>query len=340
MVTAEADIPAGSSLIRSMSRLGKIILATFILLVSLLVFPNAIPWLVAFWLCWHTLLMLQNRPGWQPLAVCIAVLLVKRTDWPPSLLAMAFLMGIACLWRMFFFGKIPVRRTRLVASLGLAALWACWAVMAWEWYASSPGGKRCILRPERPIVCLGDSLTAFGYPQDLAQLVSVPVMDLSYNGISIQDGIERLPLIREANPQAVLIELGGNDYLRGCSRVETKQNLERIIDVCHSFGAEVVLLEMPRGFIIDPYAGMEREIARQKGVTLVPDTPIRKLVLWSPHSPPGMWLSNQSHFSDDGLHPNAQGNKMLAEYLAEMLTRMYGPSIRAKPDQSDHSHEK
>ncbi len=84
-------------------------------------------------------------------------------------------------------------------------------------------------------------------------------------------------------------------------------------------------------FITDPFAALERQMAREKGLELIPDTAIRRLVLWSPYAPPGMWLRPESHLSDDGLHPNPRGNRMLAGYVAGALTRIYGPGVRASP---------
>ena len=57
------------------------------------------------------------------------------------------------------------------------------------------------------------------------------------------------------------------------------------------------------------------------------DGAIRQLVLWSPHAPPGMWLG-EPYCSDDGLHPNAAGNELLATRVADALERLFGPQIR------------
>jgi lysophospholipase L1-like esterase len=318
-------------------RIAIVVFHTLLLLASLVVFPDAIPWFIAFWLSWHTFLLFRNRTGWLPLAVCISVLLVKQVDWPPSLIVLAILMSIICFSRKFCFGKYSARRWKLVTWLGLTAMWSGWVFVTLTWYSTSPGNQKCVLQSERPIVFIGDSLTAYGYPAKLQSLLSGPVVNLACDGISTQGGIDRLSSIQAAHPQLVLIELGGHDYLRGRSRAATKQNLEKIIDACRAFGAEVVLMEIPRGFIVDPYAGLEREIARQKGVVLLPDTPIRKLVLWSPHAPPGIWLSKKWHLSDDGLHPNAQGNDMFAKYVAEMLKRIYGEEIVIQIGRNNHT---
>ena len=65
--------------------------------------------------------------------------------------------------------------------------------------------------------------------------------------------------------------------MRGFSRSATKAQLKRIIETVRQIGAEVVMIEMPRAFISDPYWGIEREITRQEDVELVPDTAMRRV---------------------------------------------------------------
>jgi lysophospholipase L1-like esterase len=134
----------------------------------------------------------------------------------------------------------------------------------------------------------------------------------------------------KVNPQAVVIELGGHDFLKGYERAVTKQNLEAMITQCRAIGAEVVLVEIPRGFITDGYRGLERQIAHEFDLELVPDSIIRLFVLWGPYAPPGMWVERKWRLSDDGLHPNRQGNQRLAEQVAHALTRLYGPALQAE----------
>ena len=141
-----------------------------------------------------------------------------------------------------------------------------------------------------------------------------------------------LPEITRLNPQVVVIELGGHDFLKGYSRAATKTQLTTIIDSVRRIGAEVVLVEVPRAFISDPYWGLEREIARQEDVELVPDTAMRRIFLRSTVFPPGTWLGPPFLTDESGIHPNERGNQMLAEYVAAALVRMYGPQIRAKVD--------
>ena len=104
----------------------------------------------------------------------------------------------------------------------------------------------------------------------------------------------------------------------------------KIVRVCRHIDAEVLLMEVPRGFILDSYAGLERDVARREDLELIADTAIRKLVLWSPYAPPGMWMSTDRHLSDDGLHPNQRGNLLLARTVAAAVQRLYGPAVRSR----------
>ena len=78
---------------------------------------------------------------------------------------------------------------------------------------------------------------------------------------------------------------------------------------------------MPRGVVTDPYGGLERRLARQHGLELVPDTPIRQIILLGPALPPGMWFEGL-RLNDDGAHPNARGARRMADWVAASLGRM------------------
>ena len=97
------------------------------------------------------------------------------------------------------------------------------------------------------------------------------VINLGQDGITSADALEKLPALLEANPQAVVVELGGHDFLKGYSRASTLANLRRIVDTSRDIQAEVILMEVPRGFITDPYGAPERELARLEDLELIAD---------------------------------------------------------------------
>ena len=286
--------------------------------------------MVACWFAVAGALVARGRAGWFPLVVCLAVLLIKRPDWSPALLVLAG--GIALAAAVLFWR----RRSRGYTAVGaIGLLWLLWSAAVWRSYSDTHCGAAAPFDPDRPIACLGDSLTTGlaegeAYPDYLQQLVSVPVLNFAQPGIPLKDAIKQLPAVLAKRPQVVVVELGGHDFLRGYGRAATRAQLVRIIEASRGMGATVVLVEIPRGFITDPFAGLERELARQYDLELVPDTAIRLLVLRSP-AIPAIGALTKPHWSDDGLHPNEVGARNLAQEISRALATMYGPTCLVQP---------
>lgn len=292
--------------------------------------------MIAFWLSLHTIDVVRGRAGWLTLAVVAGILMVKRSYWPPEMSAFVLLTvataGVALVERRTRGSRRPRHALAIVA-----VLWIAWGAVAWAWYDAAHWGGARRFDPERPVVCLGDSLTASmppdgGYPDVLATILAVPVVNLGEPGITTERATARLPELIRARPQVVVTELGGHDFLKGHSRKQTEENLIQIIETCREAGANVVLVEIPRGLIRDPFAGLERELARRYDLELVSDTPIRMFALLSPMAPPGSWFESRQ-FSADGIHPNARGCRLLAGYVADAIVRIAGPEILAELQQ-------
>lgn len=302
-----------------------------ILAVSLLAFPSVLPFVVAVWIVWHLVLVRYERPAYWPLVAGLVILLVKFLPRTPASIALGSLMLAVVIFRMRASPKLQ-RRLAIGTSLVLIAAWG-WFYS--EWQAIEACGRELTFDPSRSIVCLGDSLTDgmlpdHGYPDPLGQMLEVEVVNLGMSGIATSQGLGQMPRVLSHDPQLVIVELGGHDFLQGKSRAWTKTNLEQIIEESRCHGAEVILMEIPRGFLFDPFWGLEREIAYENDVQLVADTWLRKIVHMSPIAPPGKWMAD-SQFSDDGIHSNARGSKVIAQHVARSIRQMYGDSI-FKPD--------
>ena len=321
--------------IRVVSALGRACRAAaacLVVVASLFVFPNAIPWLIAAWLAGYTLLAIFGRRGHLCLIGCLAVLIGKRLAPAPGLLGlMAVMLAIilVSVWRARRKEPTISRRFSWLSSL---VLWIAWGGMTVDWYAAAYCRHPVVFSPDRPVICFGDSMTSVGvfggYPRNLQDLLSVPVVNLGISGISAkQTAGEHLLKLAQLHPQVVVIELGGHDFLNGFSRAATKACLKEIIETVRQNDAEVVLMEIPRAFISDPYWGLEREIARQEDVELVSDTAMRWIFLRSTAFPPGTWLGEPYLTDESGIHPNENGKVILAEHVAKALDRLYGPAI-------------
>ena len=126
----------------------------------------------------------------------------------------------------------------------------------------------------RPVVCLGDSLTTGlsdteAYPRYLQELITSPVINLGHAGITAREALKQLPDVLESQPASGRHRTWWprlSTRLR--PRPDARHSREQIIEACQNAGADVVLFEIPRGFIRDPFAGLERELAHALDVAV------------------------------------------------------------------------
>ena len=131
------------------------------------------------------------------------------------------------------------------------------------------------------------------------------VVNASVSGDTTQNGLQRLqPALDRQRPQGVLIELGGNDAMRGTPPAVIRQNLVTMVRQAKAAGTWVALLEAPvlpnyGKPYADAVAKLYVEVAREERIIRVPCFVCGVGVV------PGMMQA-------DGIHPNekAQG-KML-----------------------------
>lgn len=111
-------------------------------------------------------------------------------------------------------------------------------------------------QPTEKILIMGDSLSA-GYGIDiqqgwvsllekkLAETHAIKIINASVSGETSSGGKARLPaLLAEHKPDIVLLELGGNDGLRGQPLKLLEKNLQTMIDASKKAGAKVILAGM------------------------------------------------------------------------------------------------
>ncbi len=102
------------------------------------------------------------------------------------------------------------------------------------------------------------------------------VVNASISGDTSAGGQARLPaLLAEHKPELVILELGGNDGLRGQPPMQLQQNLASMIDSARASGAKVLLLgmQLPPNYGVrytEAFAKVYSDLADQKKVPLVP----------------------------------------------------------------------
>jgi len=179
--------------------------------------------------------------------------------------------------------------------------------------------------PTRTILVLGDSLSqGFGlapneaYPMLLAKKLraaglNFQVTNASAAGGTTEGGLERLPARLKRKIDIFILELGINDAFRGVPVDQIQDNLQQIIDKVKTRNPQmrVVIagMQLPN-YTTDDYVTafgeMFADLAAKNGAAIVP------YLMQSVAGDPSLNLS-------DGIHPNAAGQKILAETVWHVL---------------------
>ena len=168
------------------------------------------------------------------------------------------------------------------------------------------------------VLVFGDSLSA-GYGIDVDQswpallqsrLASQGyehrVINASISGETTEGGKTRIgPALERFHPDLVILELGGNDGLRGFPPEVMKDNLKTIVETTKASGATVVILgiRIPTNYgprYTQAFENVYRDLSEQLGV------------LWIEFLMDGV-ASNEALMQDDGIHPNADAQLILLD---------------------------
>lgn len=174
------------------------------------------------------------------------------------------------------------------------------------------------------IVAFGDSLTAgLGvatedtYPARLQrrldeQGLRYRVINAGVSGDTTAGGLRRVEWVLKSHPDMVILELGGNDGLRGLNVQETKANLEQIIQRCQEASVTVVLA----GMKLPPNYGADYTKAFE---AIYPALAKRYRVLLIPFFLDGV-AGSASLNQADGIHPTSEGYRIITEKVLEQIT--------------------
>ena len=174
------------------------------------------------------------------------------------------------------------------------------------------------------VLVLGDSISAaFGLDirqgwvslleqRLVAEGFDYQVVNASVSGDTSAGGLARLPtLLTEHRPALVVVELGGNDGLRGQLPAQLQQNLAAIVQQSQKAGAKVLILGMrlPPNYGVrytTAFAEVFPKVANETGAALVP------FVLEGIGGVPSMVQS-------DGIHPTAEAQPRLLDNVWPLL---------------------
>ncbi|MEZ5773350.1 MAG: arylesterase [Hyphomicrobiaceae bacterium] len=187
-------------------------------------------------------------------------------------------------------------------------------------------GANAAMAASLTIVVLGDSLTAgYGlapgesFPDQLGRALKargadVEIVNAGVSGDTASDGLARLDWALPDDASAVIVELGGNDMLRGLDPEGTRRALDAILTELGRRGLPVIL------------AGMEA--SRNLGQayveafgTIFPDLAEKHGALLYPFFLDGVALDPALN-QPDGLHPNARGVAVIVERMLPTVEKL------------------
>lgn len=190
-----------------------------------------------------------------------------------------------------------------------------------------PGATLTVEDDGRPVlVAFGDSLTAgfgvgrnYSYPAYLQKVLDeggfrYRVVNAGISGDTTAGGLTRLPNILAMKPAIVVLELGGNDGLRGLTLSQTRENLEAMIAGFQKGGARVLLagITLPRNYGPDYIRDFEQiytDLARKYRLAFLP------FLL------EGVALNAETEnlMQEDGIHARPAGNAIVARNVYDAL---------------------
>jgi acyl-CoA thioesterase-1 len=183
---------------------------------------------------------------------------------------------------------------------------------------------------EQTIVVVGDSLSSgYGIAAEQSWVAMLEdrlqaegygyrIVNASIAGDTSAGGLARLPrLLAAHDPQLVVIELGGNDGLRGQPVAALRDNLAKMIEMAKQSGAAVVLagIQIPPNYgttYTQALAAVYPELAERF------ETPLIEFILEDV-------ALHRDLMQPDGIHPNAAGQKVVLANVWRVLGPLLTP---------------
>ncbi|CAM5206363.1 arylesterase [Alishewanella longhuensis] len=172
------------------------------------------------------------------------------------------------------------------------------------------------------LLILGDSLSAAyglqesqGWPALLAEKTELTLINASISGETTAGGLARLPaLLEQHQPNWVLIELGGNDGLRGFNPTLIESQLRQIITLVKQHNAVPLLMQIrippnygPR--YVERFTDIYPTLAEQEQITLWP------FFMDEIAIKPELMMR-------DGIHPNADAQPLIRDFMYELVSQL------------------
>ena len=157
------------------------------------------------------------------------------------------------------------------------------------------------------------ALTGEDWPTLLAQKTGWQIANAGIPGDTAEHAQHRLPdLLVQNRPALVIIEIGGNDFLKRTPQSEVKEDIRQIIRAVKGVGAQAVLVAVPEWSLLNLLtrktdAPIYQELGKEEGVLVIEQ--VFSAVL------------SQPELCADRIHPNAKGYQAMADGIYGALKK-------------------
>lgn len=204
-----------------------------------------------------------------------------------------------------------LRSCRPELQHGLASLLVAITTSALLW--ELPDRRLPVVRATMPqtVYVIGDSLSAgMGlrertWPKALHAPGQIEVIDLSRAGATVASAVQQARQVG-AGPAIVFVEIGGNDLLGTTRPLEFERGLREVLGLVSRPDLHIVMFELPLPPFSNAYGRIQRRLAAELGITLLPK-----------------WVLGRVIGSDsttlDGLHLSDAGHELMAQTIRQVL---------------------
>lgn len=172
------------------------------------------------------------------------------------------------------------------------------------------------------VAIIGDSVTAgiggdetsTTWPVLLAEQHQLTVQDISHVGETAKSALKRVMAASVTAP-LVVVEIGGNDILGATTVAEFDASLNALLDELQQPGRQIVMFELPLPPLFHAYGAVQRQAARQRGISLIP-----KRVFLSVLAGGDATL--------DSIHLSQDGHQAMCDAVWSVIGPVTGPPSR------------
>ncbi len=162
------------------------------------------------------------------------------------------------------------------------------------------------------LAVVGDSVTAGlndgedTWPKQLARTSTLQVFDASQPGATLKSAVQQVELLNSQAADVLILEIGGNDLLEGLPVADFERDLDRLLAATQKDQRQVVMFELPLPPLAARYCAVQRRLAMQYQVPLIPRRQFLRVL-------------TGDGSTVDGIHLSVRGQTRLMELVRNLL---------------------